>query len=98
MTATCLSFCRMALAFRRMFFASRVPVAVSYTHLPAGANGDRGISVTLSYNQDGGHKEIMESIIGDLAKVGVTAVSDTPEWSALLEPVSYTHLCAIWAI
>ena len=52
---------------------------------PAGANGDRGISVTLSYNQDGGHKEIMESIIGDLAKVGVTAVSDTPEWSALLE-------------
>ncbi len=52
---------------------------------PAGANGDRGIKVTLSYNQDGGHKEIMESIIGDLAKVGVTAVSDTPEWSALLE-------------
>ena len=52
---------------------------------PAGANGDRGINVTLSYNQDGGHKEIMESIIGDLAKVGVTAVSDTPEWSALLE-------------
>mgnify|MGYP002232216299 FL=1 len=52
---------------------------------PAGANGDRGISVTLSCNQDGGHKEIMESIIGDLAKVGVTAVSDTPEWSALLE-------------
>lgn len=52
---------------------------------PAGANGDRGISVTLSYNQDGGHKEIMESIIGDLAKVGVNAVSDTPEWSALLE-------------
>lgn len=41
--------------------------------------------MTLSYNQDGGHKEIMESIIGDLAKVGVTAVSDTPEWSALLE-------------
>jgi oligopeptide transport system substrate-binding protein len=49
------------------------------------ADGDRGINVTLSYNQDGGHKEIMESIIGDLAKVGVTAVSDTPEWSALLE-------------
>ena len=41
--------------------------------------------MTLSYNQDGGHKEIMESIIGDLAKVGVTATSDTPEWSALLE-------------
>ena len=48
-------------------------------------NGDsRGIEMVLSYNQDGGHKEIMESVIGDLAKVGITATSDTPEWSALL--------------
>ena len=29
-TATCPSFCRMALAFRRMFFASRVPVACRF--------------------------------------------------------------------
>ena len=29
-TATCLSFCRMALAFRRMFFVSRVPVACRF--------------------------------------------------------------------
>ena len=55
---------------------------------PAGANGDRGINVTLSYNQDGGHKEVMESIIGDLAKVGINVTSDTPEWSALLEQYS----------
>ena len=52
---------------------------------PADSKGDRGISLTLSYNQDGGHKEIMESVIGDLAKVGITVESDTPEWSALLD-------------
>lgn len=47
-------------------------------------DGSRGISLTISYNQDGGHKEIMESIIGDLDKVGIAVTSDTPEWSALL--------------
>lgn len=48
------------------------------------SNGSRGISLTLSYNQDGGHKEIMESVIGDLNKVGIDVTSDTPEWAALL--------------
>lgn len=48
-------------------------------------DGSRGLSLVLSYNQDGGHKEIMESIIGDLAKVGIEATSDTPEWGALLD-------------
>lgn len=47
-------------------------------------DGSRGLSITLSYNQDGGHKEIMESVIGDLTKVGIEVTSDTPEWSALL--------------
>ena len=47
--------------------------------------GDRGLTITLSYNQDGGHKEIMESIIGDLEKVGITVESDTPEWKAVLQ-------------
>lgn len=32
-TATCPSFCRMALAFRRMFFASRVPVACRFNRI-----------------------------------------------------------------
>lgn len=50
-----------------------------------GSDGSRGLKLTLSYNQDGGHKEIMESIIGDLQKVGVEVESDTPEWSALLD-------------
>ena len=52
---------------------------------PAGADGSRGISVTLTYNQDGGHKEIMESVIGDLNKVGIKVTSDTPEWAAALD-------------
>ena len=51
----------------------------------ADGNGDRGLTITLSYNQDGGHKEIMESIIGDLEKVGITVKSDTPEWKAVLQ-------------
>ena len=52
---------------------------------PADASGSRGITLTLSYNQDGGHKEIMESVVGDLAKVGVSVESDTAEWSAILD-------------
>ena len=47
-------------------------------------DGKRGLKFTLSYNQDGGHKEIMESVIGDLEKVGIEVTSDTPEWSTLL--------------
>ena len=54
----------------------------------ANAQGDRGITVTLSYNQDGGHKEIMESVIGDLKKVGIDVHSDTPEWKAVLQKYS----------
>ena len=50
----------------------------------AGSDGSRGVKVTLSYNQDGGHKEIMESVIGDLNKVGIEVESDTPEWAALI--------------
>ncbi|QWT17196.1 ABC transporter substrate-binding protein [Collinsella sp. zg1085] len=62
-----------------------VAKANEYLDKVAPMNGDsRGINLTLSYNQDGGHKEIMESIIGDLAKVGVTVTSDTPDWTALL--------------
>ncbi|MBY4797037.1 ABC transporter substrate-binding protein [Collinsella sp. AGMB00827] len=62
-----------------------VDKANEYLNKVAPMNGSsRGITVTLSYNQDGGHKEIMESVIGDLDKVGITVKSDTPEWSALL--------------
>lgn len=63
-----------------------VDKANEYLDKVAPMNGDsRGLSMVLSYNQDGGHKEIMESVIGDLAKVGIEVTSDTPEWSALLD-------------
>ena len=63
-----------------------VDLANEYLDKVSPMSGDsRGISLTLSYNQDGGHKEIMESVIGDLAKVGIEVTSDTPEWSALLQ-------------
>ena len=52
---------------------------------PAGDDGSRGVKITLSYNQDGGHKEIMESVIGDLNKVGIEVESDTPEWAAYID-------------
>ena len=55
---------------------------------PKDSSGSRGLTLTLSYNQDGGHKEIMESIIGDLDKVGIKVESDTPEWKAVLQKYS----------
>ncbi|MFR3274765.1 MAG: lipoprotein [Collinsella phocaeensis] len=68
------------------FSAYDVDKANEYLDKVAPMSGDsRGINVVLTYNQDGGHKEIMESVIGDLAKVGITAESETPEWSAVLE-------------
>ncbi|MDY2777706.1 MAG: ABC transporter substrate-binding protein [Collinsella sp.] len=66
---------------------SKYDVDLANEHLDKVApmkDGSRGLSLVLSYNQDGGHKEIMESVIGDLAKVGIEVTSDTPEWSALL--------------
>ena len=51
---------------------------------PAGNDGSRGLKLKLSYNQDGGHKEIMESVIGDLNAVGIDVESDTPEWAAFI--------------
>ena len=52
---------------------------------PADADGNRGITLTLSYNLDGGHQAIMESVISDLEAVGITVTSDTQEWAAILQ-------------
>lgn len=52
---------------------------------PADDDGDRGISITLMCNSDGGHAQIMESIQGDLANVGITAEISTEEWAAYLD-------------
>lgn len=52
---------------------------------PAGGDGKRGISLQLSSNIDGNHKDIMESVIADLQAVGIDATLDQVEWAALLQ-------------
>ena len=54
-------------------------------YYPADADGNRGIELTITSNQDGGHKEVMDSIISDLAAVGITCVADTPDWATVLD-------------
>lgn len=48
-------------------------------------NGSRGINLTLTYNGDGGHGEIMASIMGDLNAIGIEATASTPEFAAMIE-------------
>ncbi len=54
-------------------------------YYPADADGNRGVELTITSNQDGGHKEVMDSIISDLAAVGITCVADTPDWATVLD-------------
>lgn len=51
---------------------------------PADASGMRDISVTLSYNVDGSHKEIMETVQANLQAVGINVTQNTVEWAAYL--------------
>lgn len=55
---------------------------------PAGADGKRGISITLSYNSGGGHEDIMSIIQGDLEKIGVEVTQESLEWAAYLQNLS----------
>lgn len=50
------------------------------------ADGD--VSVTLNYNGDGGHEDIMSSIQADLEAVGITCTQDTTEWATYLNNLS----------
>ncbi len=54
-------------------------------YYPADANGSRGLTLTITSNQDGGHKEVMDSVISDLAAVGIECVADTPDWATVLD-------------
>jgi peptide/nickel transport system substrate-binding protein/oligopeptide transport system substrate-binding protein len=54
-------------------------------YYPADTTGSRGLTLNLSYNLDGSHKQIMESIISDLNAVGITVESTTKEWAAILD-------------
>lgn len=54
-------------------------------YYPADADGNRGLNLEITSNQDGGHKEVMDSIISDLAAVGITCVANTPDWATCLD-------------
>ena len=51
---------------------------------PADSSGKRDIEVTLNYNSDGGHEDIMSSVQADLEKIGITVNQDTTEWATYL--------------
>ena len=50
------------------------------------ADGD--ISVSLSYNGDGGHEDLMSKVQQDLEAVGITVTQDTTEWATYLNNLS----------
>ena len=47
-------------------------------------NGSRGIEVTLNYNGDGGHEDVMASIQSDFEAIGITVNQETTEWATYL--------------
>ena len=51
---------------------------------PADADGKRGLSITLNYNGDGDHGDLMSAIQLDLEAVGFTVTQDTVEWATYL--------------
>lgn len=51
---------------------------------PKDANGKRNIKVSLTFNLDGGHKDIMESVMSDWKALGVDVTPDTKDWSTCL--------------
>lgn len=53
-------------------------------YYPKDSSGSRGISLTLTYNLDGSHQQIMESVISDLQNVGIDVTSNTEEWASVL--------------
>ncbi len=55
---------------------------------PADADGKRGIEITLNYNGDGGHEDLMSTIQLDLEAVGFTIKQDAVEWATYLTNLS----------
>lgn len=44
--------------------------------------------ITLDYNGDGGHEDIMSSIQADLAEIGIQVTQNTLEWAAYLQSLT----------
>lgn len=52
---------------------------------PKDANGKRNVTIQLSYNLDGDHKTIMEMVLADWDKIGVTGTSVNNDWATTLK-------------
>lgn len=50
---------------------------------PAKQGGSRDLTVTLSYNDQGPHKKIMERLEADIEKLGITVELETASWTEL---------------
>lgn len=55
---------------------------------PANAEGKREIKITLDYNGDGGHEDIMSAVQSDLEAVGIQVTQNTTEWATYLTNLS----------
>ena len=52
---------------------------------PADENGDRGVSLTLSFNSGASNEDIMQMIQANLQECGVTAELNMQEWAAYID-------------
>lgn len=55
---------------------------------PADASGKRGVEITLNYNSDGDHGDLMSAVQLDLEAVGVTVTQASVEWATYLTQLS----------
>ena len=51
---------------------------------PADADGNRGITIDLTYNLDGDHKTVIEMVMADWNAVGIQTTSSTGEWASII--------------
>ena len=51
---------------------------------PADADGNRELTLKLSYDGGRGHEDIMSSIQADLTRVGITVEQEATEWAVHL--------------
>lgn len=63
-------------------------IAILDEFYPADADGKRGVTLELSYNLDGSHKQIMEMVQADLNAVGLDITPATSEWATILDNYS----------
>ncbi|MDO4436800.1 MAG: ABC transporter substrate-binding protein [Coriobacteriaceae bacterium] len=60
---------------------------------PANGDGKRDIQITLNYNGDGDHGDLMSAVQLNLEKVGITVEQSTVEWATYLTQLSEKNFC-----